>query len=183
MPFTDDLPASGTKPWYTPFNTAWTNLKTFVNGLETAIANIELTPGPKGDKGDKGDPGEDGAPGTPGAPGAPGEDGAPGTPGAPGTTSWNGITDKPTTFAPSAHTHTTAQVTGLDTALQGKASTQDLDNVNIKADDALFTANQAKATADTAVQPGNLRLAITLTDSAYAALTPVAGQVYITYPG
>lgn len=51
MPFNDNLPASGTKPWYTPFNTAWTNLKTFVNGLETDIANIELTPGPKGDPG------------------------------------------------------------------------------------------------------------------------------------
>lgn len=54
MPFNDNLPASGTKPWYTPFNTAWTNLKTFVNGLETSIANIELTPGPKGDPGDDG---------------------------------------------------------------------------------------------------------------------------------
>lgn len=75
MPFTDDLPASGTKPWYTPFNTAWTNLKTFVNGLETAIANIELTPGPPGDKGDKGDKGEPGADGTPGTPGERGADG------------------------------------------------------------------------------------------------------------
>ena len=35
-----------------------------------------------------------------GAEGAPGE---PGAPGAPGTTSWAGITDKPSTFAPSAH--------------------------------------------------------------------------------
>ena len=59
MPFNDNLPASGTKPWYTPFNTAWTNLKTFVNGLETSIANIELTPGPKGDPGDDGTDGTD----------------------------------------------------------------------------------------------------------------------------
>lgn len=64
MPFTDNLPASGTKPWYTPFNTTWGHLKTFINGLETSIANIQLTPGPKGDKGDPGTPGTPGADGT-----------------------------------------------------------------------------------------------------------------------
>lgn len=35
---------------------------------------------------------------------------------------WDDITGKPSTFAPSAHTHTTAQVTGLDDALAGKAA-------------------------------------------------------------
>ena len=34
---------------------------------------------------------------------------------------WSGLSGKPTTFAPSAHTHTTAEVTGLDTALAAKA--------------------------------------------------------------
>jgi len=38
MPFNDNLPAENTNPWYTPLVAAWTNLKTFVNGLETAIA-------------------------------------------------------------------------------------------------------------------------------------------------
>jgi hypothetical protein len=33
---------------------------------------------------------------------------------------WGDITDKPTTFAPSAHTHTIANVTGLQSALNGK---------------------------------------------------------------
>lgn len=37
--------------------------------------------------------------------GAAGADGAPGAAGTPGATTWAGITDKPTTFAPSAHTH------------------------------------------------------------------------------
>lgn len=171
MPYTGQLPAEGTKPWYTPFTTAWDGLVGFVNGLETSIANIELTPGPKGD------------PGEPGPKGDPGDDGAPGTPGAPGTTSWNGITDKPTTFTPSTHSHPTSQVTGLDGALLLKASTEDLGNVNVKAEAAQFTADQAKAKADTAIQPGSPRLPIVLTDAAYAALTPVAGQVYITYPG
>jgi len=37
-----------------------------------------------------------------------------------GTTSWNGITDKPSAFAPSAHTHAIAEVTGLQASLDGK---------------------------------------------------------------
>lgn len=36
---------------------------------------------------------------------------------------WSEITSKPTTFAPSAHTHVIADVTGLQTALDGKAAT------------------------------------------------------------
>ena len=60
-----------------------------LNRIEAGIAEVELTPGPKGDKGDKGDPGEPGADGAPGAKGdkgdkgdtgAPGKDGADGAP-------------------------------------------------------------------------------------------------------
>jgi hypothetical protein len=36
---------------------------------------------------------------------------------------WSDITGKPSTFPPSAHTHATADVTGLDAALAGKAPT------------------------------------------------------------
>ena len=36
---------------------------------------------------------------------------------------WSAITGKPTTFAPSAHAHAIADVTGLQTALDGKAAT------------------------------------------------------------
>jgi hypothetical protein len=39
---------------------------------------------------------------------------------------WTGVTGKPSTFAPSAHTHATSEVTGLDTVLSGKANTSDL---------------------------------------------------------
>ena len=35
---------------------------------------------------------------------------------------WSGVTGKPSTFTPSAHTHTIANVTGLQTALDGKAA-------------------------------------------------------------
>lgn len=39
MPFTDDLPAENTDPWFTPLVAAWTALKSFVNGLETSLAD------------------------------------------------------------------------------------------------------------------------------------------------
>jgi hypothetical protein len=60
-----------------------------LNRIEAGIAEVELTPGPKGDKGDTGAPGKDGADGSPGATGdkgdkgdtgAPGKDGADGAP-------------------------------------------------------------------------------------------------------
>ena len=38
-----------------------------LNRIEAGIAEVELTPGPKGDKGDKGDPGQAGKDGAPGA--------------------------------------------------------------------------------------------------------------------
>lgn len=59
---------------------------------------------PKGDKGDQGDQGPQGVP---------------------GTTSWSGLTGVPSTFTPSAHTHTTSEVTGLDAALASKQPTGD----------------------------------------------------------
>lgn len=65
---------------------------------------------------------------------------------------------------------TKANSADVTASLAGKASTTDLDNV--------FTI------ANEAVKPNNLRLPIYLTESAYEALDPpVAGQVYITYPG
>lgn len=39
------------------------------------------------------------------------------------TVTWSDVTGKPTTFAPSAHSHPISEVTGLQTALDGKAST------------------------------------------------------------
>ena len=40
-----------------------------------------------------------------------------------GVSSWNDLTDKPSTFPPSTHTHAQSDVTGLTTALAGKAAT------------------------------------------------------------
>lgn len=56
--------------------------------------------GQKGDKGDKGDTGEAGAA---------------------GASAWSDITGKPSTFTPSSHTHTIADTTGLQSALDAKA--------------------------------------------------------------
>lgn len=67
-----------------------------------------------------------------------------------GVSSWNDLTDKPATFPPSAHDHVIADVTGLQAALDGKA-----------------TAAQG-ALADSAVQPGDL--ATVATSGAYSDL-------------
>lgn len=44
------------------------------------------------------------------------------TAGAASTVPWSGITGKPSTFAPTAHSHTIANVSGLQDALNGKAT-------------------------------------------------------------
>jgi hypothetical protein len=49
-----------------------------------------------------------------------GDTGAKGDTGDPGPTTWAGITDKPSTFTPSAHEHAQSEVTDLVTALSGK---------------------------------------------------------------
>lgn len=61
---------------------------------------------------------------------------------------WGDVTGKPTTFSPSAHTHSISNITGLQTALDGKAT----------------TAQGAKA--DSAVQPFEIANA-GLWDTAY----------------
>ena len=53
-------------------------LESGVVAAHDAVANVELTPGPKGDPGAKGDTGAKGDKGEPGAPGAKGDPGDPG---------------------------------------------------------------------------------------------------------
>ncbi|MFE2997940.1 hypothetical protein ACFXG4_23340 [Nocardia sp. NPDC059246] len=67
--------------------------------------------GPKGDTGIQGPKGDQGIQGTQGPKGDP------------GTTDWSGLTNKPSTFAPSAHTHPISEVTNLQTSLNAKEST------------------------------------------------------------
>ena len=42
--------------------------------------------------------------------------------GSAGSVPWNGVTGKPSTFTPSSHTHTISNITGLQSALDGKAN-------------------------------------------------------------
>lgn len=90
-------------------------------GPPGADSTVPGPAGEKGEKGDRGDPGPAGADST-----VPGPKGDPGDVGPPGTTDWNGLTNRPPTFPPSAHTHAQADVTGLTAALTGKADVSQL---------------------------------------------------------
>lgn len=61
------------------------------------LSSIEVRIGPRGRQGPAGEPGS-------------------------GSSAWEDITDKPSTFQPSSHTHAQSEVTGLETALAGKAA-------------------------------------------------------------
>lgn len=71
------------------------------------------------------------------------------------TLNWEAVADKPTEFPPESHTHTIAQVTGLQTALDGKASTAAVTTTNnglmIAADKVKLNAASAAATPSTIV--------------------------------
>lgn len=74
--------------------------------------------------------------------GEPGQ-GIQGEKGDTGTTSWTGLTDKPTAFPPSAHTHTIPQITGLENALELKFTVADggeLDDLTTVTKDNLVAA-------------------------------------------
>src|SRR5699024_3662854 len=62
-----------------------------LNRIESGIATIELTPGPKGAKGDPGADGAKGDKGDPGAKGDPGTPGADGTDGFPTEAQWDAL--------------------------------------------------------------------------------------------
>jgi len=88
------------------------------DGSGTGPAGPQGPPGPAGPTGPTGPTGPQGPTGADST--VPGPTGPQGATGLPGTTSWTGITDKPSTFPPSTHTHPIADVTGLQTALDAK---------------------------------------------------------------
>ena len=90
--------------------------------VESAPEVIEVNAGPRGPAGPTGPQGDTGPQGPAGPAGPQGETGPQGPAGPAGPTTWDGITDKPAAFPPSAHTHTIANVTGLQSALDGKAT-------------------------------------------------------------
>ena len=76
--------------------------------------------GPTGATGAQGPQGDTGPQGPQGPAGA---TGATGATGAAGSSDWADITNKPSTFTPSAHSHVIGDTTGLQTALDGKQKT------------------------------------------------------------
>jgi hypothetical protein len=72
---------------------------------ETGSQGIQGVPGVSGTPGAKGDTGNAGPKGIPGTPGTQGIQGIQGIQGNPGTTDYTQLQNIPSTFAPSAHTH------------------------------------------------------------------------------
>lgn len=81
---------------------------------------IEGAQGIQGEQGLQGIQGEQGIQGVQGEQGIQGIQGIQGETGPPGTTTWAGITDKPSTFTPTSHTHLVSDTTGLQAALDAK---------------------------------------------------------------
>ena len=80
-----------------------------------------------------------------GDPGDPGGQGPIGPAGPAGATTWAGITDKPAAFPPEAHAHDVTDVTGLQTALDGKS---DSGHVHTPASIGAAAASHGHAVAD-----------------------------------
>lgn len=71
--------------------------------------------------------GPQGVQGPQGIQGIQGPQGDPGPTGPAGTTEWSGLTGVPTSFPPSTHTHTTAEIDGLDASLASKLNQTEVD--------------------------------------------------------
>lgn len=82
-----------------------------------AVLNFTIPAGAVGATGPQGQRGLQGEQGIQGIQGQAGATGATGATGPAGTTTWAGITDKPSTFAPSTHTHTASQISDFTSAV------------------------------------------------------------------
>jgi hypothetical protein len=96
---------------------------------------------------------------------------------------WGDVSGKPTTFTPAAHTHVTADVTGLDTALAGKANQVhthvigDVTNLQAALDAKAGTASPAFTGNPTAPTPapGDNDTSLATTAFVQNALSSVSG--------
>lgn len=113
--------------------------------------------------------GAQGPTGPQGIQGPTGPAGLNGADGQPGTTTWAGITDKPTTYAPSAHTHAIGDVVGLQAAIDGKQAALGYTPYN--------STNPAGY-----VTPAGARGAITLSTTGSGAATYNSGTGVLTIP-
>lgn len=113
-------------------------------------------PGPAGPKGDKGDTGDTGP------------QGPAGPVGPPGTTTWAGITDKPLSFPPDVHQHTSAQI--IDATTVGRSVLMASDAASARAALGAGTSSFSGAYADLSGKP-------TLGSAAALDVGTVAGTV------
>ena len=115
----------------------WSSVEVVIVDAVPAVVEVAAVVGERGEKGDAGPAGPagpQGAKGDTGPQGPPGVgigdmlkstydtngDGKVNAADAADAVPWAGVTGKPSTFAPSAHTHAIADVTGLQTALNAK---------------------------------------------------------------
>lgn len=92
--------------------------------------------------------------------------------------SWSEITGKPSTFDPSAHVHAIADVTGLQTALDGKASLSGAETLTNKTvtDSTFFIQDEGDNTKKAQFQLNGLSTATTRTYT----LPNVSGSIYVS---
>lgn len=122
----------------------------------------------RGDAGPQGIQGPPGPAGADGAPGPQGPQGIQGPPGPPGTTVWAGITDKPLTFPPDTHSHTSAQI--VDASAVGRSVLMAADAASARSAIGAGTSNFSGAYADLTGKP-------TLGGAASLDVGTVAGTV------
>lgn len=125
---------------------------TITGAAPSQTLNLMLPKGDQGPKGDKGDPGSVG---------------------------WADVTGKPTTFPPAAHTHAIADVTGLQTALDGKqAASSNLGDWSGKSAPSGAIADLTSSQALSGKTFDNYREKVfAITDSAGVAINPANGPI------
>lgn len=97
--------------------------------------------------------------------------------------SWDEVTDKPSTFTPSTHTHETSQITGLDTALNGKApnththTADDISDSTIIGKSVLKAADASAARTAIGAGTSNLVIGSTSTTAKAGDYTPSWAEI------
>jgi hypothetical protein len=130
-------------------NEKWRVGRDRLSAEDLDIQSGEGTEGPPGPEGPLGPEGPQGLPGDAGPTGSQGPPGDEGPAGPPGTTNWDDLTNKPSTFPPSAHSTAWADITGEPATYAPSAHTHPQSEVtNLVTDLAAKQATSEKAQAN-----------------------------------